>query len=242
MSRRITGILLTTLVMIGGCSSDTQPEVEPPMTLSPTTLVPPPPTRAATTAPQTTTTTSTTTSTTTTTTTVALPPPTEVTIPEGDLTASEQADAEFRAAVENDWRKGRWLYDIALTDPTNPETASSALDYTAGVVNEKYAEYLDLLATSNQYGISNSEIPHKFTITDGPYQVDGQPDQATMTYCEIDATVILQRQSDGSTTVANNNIVRRYWSAHLRFDGSVWQVFSLEMTKQDSGITSCENS
>ncbi len=165
-----------------------------------------------------------------------------MTIPAGDLTAGQRAEAEFRAAVENDWRQGRWLYLTAQADPTNQQAVDAALSYTTRAVRDRHGPYFESLATTGQYGIPNSLVPDQLVITDGPHQVDGQPDVATLSYCRINSTIMMEHQPDGADIIINDDIIRQDWNAAFWWNGEIWQLGSLELTDQTLGATSCDGS
>ncbi len=130
---------------------------------------------------------------------------------------------------------------VAAGDPTNQEAVDAALAYTTDAAQNGIGVYLEDLANKHQYGIPNSEIPNQLVITDGPNEVDGYPDVATMTYCEIDAAIILENKPDGTYTVINDDYGRRYWDAIFWWNGEVWQLASLELTDEALGVTSCDD-
>ena len=77
------------------------------------------------------------------------------------------------------------------------------------------------------------------TILVGPDPVDDLTVEATMTYCIVDATVVLETQADGSETIINDAVVTEWWDAMLRYDGERWQLSSLELLDKQDGVVPC---
>ena len=148
--------------------------------------------------------------------------------------------AEFRASVEADWREGERLFDLALTDPTDQSALNSAYAYMTDAVLSGRQAFVDRLVERGRRLIASETTPSSLTIVEGPDPVDDLTFEATMVYCFLDSSVVLELQDDGSETVINDDVLTERWSALLRFTGERWQIASLELLEQSDGVVPCE--
>lgn len=154
--------------------------------------------------------------------------------------ATDDQIAEFRQSVEADWREGtaRWL--AAVAQPTDAGLVLAALEYAADSVEAGRQRTLDGLIEAGRRGIQNESTPPSFEILVGPDPVDGLTVEASLSYCAIDSTVVLERQPDGTESVVNDDVVTEWWDAILRWNGEIWQVASLVLTDKQNGIVPCD--
>ncbi len=154
-------------------------------------------------------------------------------------TVNEAALAEFRAAVETDFREGQRLYELALNEPSNQEARNAALAYTADGVRTAYDTYFTQLAELNRHTIPSEKIAPALVITGGPEPGDDPATEATLVYCEVTSSILVDDRSDGTYVVVDDSYSTKTWEADLVWNGEVWQLSELTPLSRERGVADC---